>query len=101
MGIYVQYDHIILSNVNHLFDIPPSINGNNDEYQNQYKPFLAAAPDYIVPNYFDSSVMIVQPNLALFQDMSHLIKKGDIGGFAVVDEDVEYGARGDKEKEDT
>mmetsp|Transcript_11378 Transcript_11378/g.17216 ORF Transcript_11378/g.17216 Transcript_11378/m.17216 type:complete len:374 (+) Transcript_11378:207-1328(+) len=109
--VYIQYDHIILSNVNHLFDVPHPIinepinkgdykgfdhyNSKGDDschyhqYPNQHQPFMAAAPHHIVPNYFDSGVMIVQPSLTLFQDMVHLIKMGDVGGGIIVDEGEE------------
>ncbi len=114
--IYIQYDHIVLSNINHLFDIPPSnfmtnmdridkSNGKGcdcdcDKYgceedgdhkqRHRHQPFMAAAPHYIIPNHFDSGVMIVQPDLTLFQDMVHMIKEGNIGGgdiFITGDED--------------
>ncbi len=83
---YIDHDFMILSNINYLFHRHKMYKkeDSNDE------TFLAAPVNHLVGNQFDSGIMIIQPNLSLFQEMTRLIKQGDIGGLPITKGNKNY-----------
>jgi lipopolysaccharide biosynthesis glycosyltransferase len=83
--IYIDYDHIVLSNINHLFDRRQQHQRKDTKslLVDNERPFMAAAPHNLISNQFDSSVMIIEPDISLFQEMADYIKRGEVGGIAI------------------
>jgi len=66
--VYIHHDMLILQDVTNLFDL---------EIWTDITSF-AAAPS-IPPDVFDTSIMVIKPDMSVFQEMVHFVKTGGRG----------------------
>ncbi|PVU97707.1 hypothetical protein BB561_000363 [Smittium simulii] len=87
--LYLDVDTIVLQNVDHLIDLAFT-NSKNTGFASEHSlnlqdsnfdgSLLAAAPDMGWPDWFNSGVMLIQPNISTYSKLLDLINQENLSG---------------------